>query len=122
MVPGLTFFIPLKVDPHRRIIISDPAKYPAEDLVIVNFTSEGDITCVIFREEFSALAHDSCISYRDAGKMSPTFFNAWVANGNISISQTASKEVLKKIREGFSRSKEPANDLKDILRQQGLIS
>lgn len=123
-VPGRTFFFPPKVENHRWVIVSDPQKYPDQPVVIVNFTTfkKGkDRTCVVSPSDFPALECTSCIHYVEAKRVPLPTFKKLIVGGQVSLSSHTPEHVLTKIREGFARSKEPANDLKAILRKQGLI-
>ena len=51
------------VDAHLWVILTDPRIHP-EQVVCVNFTTSGDDTCLVKRNEHPGLSHDSCIGYR----------------------------------------------------------
>jgi hypothetical protein len=122
MQAGQSFF--LKIDPHRWVVVSDPAKDP-QRVVFMNFTSttsrRHDPTCVITHQEYPSLGHNSSISYADAKTQLLATLQTLEAKKLLTLSTIVSEMVLSKIRAGATISKRLSGETKDILRAQGLI-
>lgn len=124
MDPGQTFFLPRDVNIHRHVVISDPRTYPNDDVVFTNFTTLDtgkDRTCVVTRQEYSGLDHDSCIAYIKTEAQPLSQFGPFVRSRAIRLSSFVPDPVLESIRTGAGVSKEVNGGIKKILRRQGLI-
>jgi hypothetical protein len=65
MLPGQTFFDATRqVEDHRCVVVSDPSRFPDNDVIFVKITTLRpwkDQTCIITPREYPSLVGDSCI-------------------------------------------------------------
>ena len=108
---------------HRHVVASDHNSDPSVVLLpIVTWENWVDDSCIITKQEYKPLAHDSCIDYR-YGKVEPiAALQRQLTAGRIKRCPDVSSDVLAKILAGTKDSLRflPSGCL-DILSRQGLI-
>jgi hypothetical protein len=121
---GDTFTLKDKsVDSHLWIIVSDPA-VDAERVLFVSMTSY-DVTkekvCLLDVGDHPFIKHRTCIAY-DFAKVAP--LKALVAlrdQGQLTVSQPVSDELLERICQGISLSRRISVEYVMLMIDQGLL-
>lgn len=123
MKAGDTFRLAGAADRHTWVIVSDPDQDPAR-VLCVSFTSYDagkDPTCVVEPAELTILDHRSCIYYRDVKVASVAALAAGCDKGLIQKRAPVPPGLLKRIRDGFSTTKDVEFKHIEFLLGQGVI-
>lgn len=124
MKAGDTFFIQDRnVDSHLWVVISDTA-HDSERVVIVSVTTyetykEG--VCLFEPGDHPRISHTSCVAYNETRKISLEKLVTLNAQGHLSVQSPVSTEILRRIRDGVSKSKRIPFQFVEILIEQGVI-
>ena len=107
---------------HRHVISSNQELDSAILLLPITTWDDGkDDSCIITKQDYAPLTHDSCIDYR-YGKIQPTeTIRNKLADGTITKCPPVSEEVLSRILEGAKESPFLPFDCLDMLSKQDLI-
>ena len=109
------------VDIHLWVILTDPRAYP-DQVVCVNFTSDGDDTCLVQRSEHSGLTHDSCIGYRFGRFFTLDQLLEFKDSGLLRLEpDQATPALLKRIRQSAGNAPTMDDEVVDALISQGYI-
>jgi len=115
--------IPPKPYQHLYVVISDPDLDP-DNVVIVNFTSydpDEEDYCIVQGGEHPFLIHKSCVRYKD-GRVSPvTALTHLIDSGTMTTHKPLSKELLRRVQEGASKSDFLPEGCRKVLEEQGFI-
>lgn len=109
--------------PHLWVIISDPQQDP-NSVVIVNLTSfdeEKDPSCVLEFGEHSFVRKKTCIRYLSARVTNIPNLIEGEKRQIFWRKEDASKSLIAKLRKGAMQSRFTVNNIRKILRQQGLV-
>jgi len=116
-------FIPAKLDSHLWIILSDPTRDP-ENVVIVNFTThtiDEEQHCILRKSDHPFVKHKTAVRYRDAKKVSIEQLEVLVTKNLLKPQSPLSGALLKRVREGASKSEFLPEGCRQILDDQSLI-
>lgn len=121
VVAGRFFWLPQKINNHPWVIISDPLRFPLDEVLAVNFTgveSWKDLACVVTTAECPDLSKDSCIYYGGAcvGRREDLESATIVTFCGI-----VSPAILTRIRNGMISSSEARKEHRSILVRQNLV-
>ncbi len=108
MEPGDTFRLVGVADRHTWVVLSDPA-IDEERVLLVSFTGYFpgiDPSCVVEVEELSILDKRSCIYYADIKEASVVALEQLQAAGKLQKRTPVSPQLLARIREGVSLSRD----------------
>jgi hypothetical protein len=123
MREGDAFFFVDVPDRHLWIIISNP-EIDADRVLFLSLTSL-DVTkenvCVILPGEHPFITHQTCVYYRDIKEASLITLLRLRDAGRLRLTDPVSAELLRRIREGISLSKEVKFKYIEFLIGQGVI-
>ncbi len=108
---------------HLRVIISDPAKFP-DELVVVNMSSQRswqDQSCVLHSSDHPFIDHETVIYYQKAMVHTAKQIHEFFTRGSIQFEECASAELLAKILKGAELSDRLPIGIRSILETQGAI-
>ena len=113
------------VPSHLWFILSDPSK-DSEHVLIVNATSaflgrDVDSSCILKRGDHPFIHHDSYIFYDRAKQTTCQRLKEGFDTGLLRFEESASVELLQKIRTALMRSSHTEQRHKTLLRDQGLV-
>ncbi len=123
MKAGDTFRLHGVADRHTWVIISDP-EIDDRCVLLVSFTGYFpgmDPACIVEVEEFSILDKRSCIYYEDIKEASLAALDALQSVGKLQKRTPVSPELLARIREGVSLTRDIQAKHIEFLIQQGVI-
>ena len=91
-------------------------------VLMVSFTTRRgdgpDLTCVIGSNECPLVAHDSCVYYAKAQVTTARDLCSLIEGGHIQLSDVVPPGALRKIREGFGRSKQAPRAAMEVAKSQ----
>lgn len=122
MNPGDTFKIAGRI--HLWIVISDPSQ-DRDSVVTVNMTDATtcpDQTCVIHPGEHTYVRKETCIFYGMAKIVSDQSLELQLSQGRLKLHDPVDSTLLQRIRDGCIMSKQTPQIVKDILKNQRLVS
>ena len=123
MKAGDTFRLQRVADRHTWVILSDP-EIDDQHVLFVSFTGYYpgmDPSCIVEVEEFSILDKRSCIYYEDIKEASVTALETLRIAGKLQKRTPVSPELLARIRDGVSLSRDIEVKYIDFLLNQGVI-
>ena len=123
MREGDAFFLIGAPDRHLWVIVSNPELDPVR-VLFLSLTSL-DVTkenvCVILPGEHPFVANKTCVYYRDIKEASLDNLIRLRDAGRLRLADPVSADLLRRIREGISLSKEVKFKYIDFLIEQGVI-
>lgn len=124
MKAGETFFLGAKsADRHLWVIISDPTIDPHQ-VLFVSMTSH-DVTkedvCLIEAGEHPFVSHRTCIAYGDAREASLEALGRLRDAGLLRAAKPVSADLLDRIRQGVSLSRDIKLRYVELMESQGLL-
>jgi hypothetical protein len=123
MKAGDTFRLQGVADRHTWVILSDP-EIDDQRVLLVSFTGYFpgmDPSCIVEVEEFSILDKRSCIYYADIKEASVTALDQLQGAGKLQRRSPVPPELLERIREGVSLSRDIEVKHIEFLLGQGVI-
>jgi hypothetical protein len=123
MKAGDTFRLQGVADRHTWVILSDP-EIDDQRVLLVSFTGYYpgmDPSCIVEVEEFSILEERSCIYYADIKEASVTALDQLQGVGKLQTRSPVPPELLQRIREGVSLSRDIEVKHIEFLLGQGVI-
>jgi hypothetical protein len=123
MKAGDTFRLQGVADRHTWVILSDP-EIDDQLVLLVSFTGYFpgmDPSCIVEVEEFSILDKRSCIYYADIKEASVTALDQLQGAGKLQRRSPVPPELLERIREGVSLSRDIEVKHIEFLLGQGVI-
>lgn len=124
MKAGDTFYIrDRSVDTHLWLILSDPEMDPERVLMVSMTTHEPykEDACLLNKGDHPRISHETCVAYNEARLISLEKLKALSDGGYLSLQAPLAPEVLKRIREGVSRSTMIKYKHVELLLDQGVI-
>ena len=124
---GDTFFAPWPEPDgvfHLFFVMSDPSVDRKRVLVVPVMTWDADYkesTCLVDPGEHPFIRHTSYVNYGCAELASADLIEERLASGDFRARESASPELLEKIRRGAERSDFLELGYRDILEEQGLV-
>jgi len=116
-------FIPARFDNHLWVIISEPS-LDKQNVVIVNLTTYDGVeeqTCTLDVGDHRFVKHKTVVRYRDAKSVPSSHLEKLERAQMLRRHDPLSAELLRRIREGASRSDFLPEQCRKILDTQGLI-
>ena len=124
MKAGDTFFIADRgVDSHLWVIVSEPEN-DAERVVLVSMTtyeSSKEDVCILDVGDHPRITHKTCIAYNEARMTSLENLIQLRDGARLKLQAPVSEAVLKRIRDGISRSTKIKYKFVELLLDQGVI-
>jgi len=121
---GDTFFIADRgVDSHLWVIVSEPEN-DAERVVLVSMTtyeSYKEDVCILDVGDHPRITHKTCIAYNEARMTSLENLIQLRDGARLKLQAPVSEAVLKRIRDGISRSTKIKYKFVELLLDQGVI-
>ena len=111
------------VDSHLWVVVSDPDRDP-ERVVMVSMTTYEDYkedAYLLDAGDHPRVSRKTCIAYNEARMTTLEHLNALSAKGRLVVRDPVSPEVLKRIRDGASRSRNIKYKFIEILIEQEVI-
>lgn len=113
-------FRPVKFDNHLWIIISDPLM-DADKIVITNLTTntrDEEQHCILKVGDHPFVTDNSAVRYRDAKVVSATDLGILIKAKQLKPNEPMSGDILKRIRDGATKSEHIPDGCREILEEQ----
>ncbi len=123
MEAGDTFRLQGVADRHTWVIISDP-RLDDQHVLLVSFTgyvSGNDPSCIVEVEELPILDKRSCIYYEDVKTASVAALETLRIAGRLHTRTPVSPQLLARIRDGVSLTRDIEKKHIEFLLHQGVI-
>ena len=124
MTAGDTFYVrDGMVDTHLWVILSDPEDDP-DRVVLVSMTSfepHKESVCLLEAGDHPRVSGTTCIAFNEARLTTLGSLQAFHDRGFLSIQEPVSESLLRRIRDGVSKSTRIKFKIVEILLEQGVI-
>ena|SRR5438552_3579664 len=115
-------FLPLLRNTHLWVILSDP-DLDSERIVLVNLTTytiDEESHCILQKGDHPFVRHKTAVRYEEARIVSSAELSKLLKN-HLTQRERMSGAVLKRIRDGASKSDRLREECRRVLDEQGLI-
>lgn len=114
-------FIPVRLNKHLWIVISDPEFDPVVIVNLTTFTIDEEQACIVQKDEHPFATHTSAIRYKDGRVANQESLNHLLKRDLLVPHAACSQLLLQRIRDGASISEFLPEECRDMLDAQGLI-
>lgn len=112
------------IDNHLWVVISDPDAHPTDKVLIVNLTSwrkDREQVCLLSPADHPFISRKTCVNYAESRIVDRAKVEKALDSGLLQSHETATKKLLKRIRDGAAVSRRIPLANAEFLRCQGLI-
>ncbi len=123
LCPGDTFFFCAIPKRHLWLVISDPASYPNDPVVIVSlrtYRPNLESTCVLNPGDHAFVTHKTVVDYGNMRMHPRGRLDGLARAGRLDMREPMDPEVLQRVRMGAFASKRVAGKFRRVLAGQGL--